>query len=195
MKHSEHYPTFIENDVTGQRVIVKTPWTHHKQLLSWGLEGLTPEPEPPAEAVDHAAKPDPDYPKWIEHPKTLQRVLVPNARAEKDQLELWIAKKAATAVNQAKQQAAPATPPKPLTPPVEIAKQTNGTAKTGVDRRGGGGKTAQSQGSARSADKPEIAPPTVEELVAKGYGQTLAQRMADEEIRKYNAGEPPYGKG
>jgi hypothetical protein len=89
-KHSEHYPTFIEHpDDPEKRSLVKTPWAHHKQLLGWGLEGLTPEPEPPAN--DPSLKPvhDPVYPKWIENPKTKSRKLVPNAKAEADQLEAW----------------------------------------------------------------------------------------------------------
>jgi len=28
----------------------------------------------------------------------------------------------------------------------------------------------------------------------KNYPKAIAQRMADEEIRKFNAGEPPYDK-
>lgn len=89
-KHSEHYPTFIEhpNDPS-KRAMVKTPYAHHRQLLGWGLEGLTPEPAAPEGAA--AARPafDPEYPKWIENPKTHSRKLVAKASDEAAQWEAW----------------------------------------------------------------------------------------------------------
>ncbi len=90
MKHSEHYPTFIEHPRDpSKRALVQTPWLHHKQLKQWGLEGLDPEPAAPADAA--AARPvhDPEYPKIIEHPNTHKRVQVAHAQAELAQLTAW----------------------------------------------------------------------------------------------------------
>lgn len=91
MKHSEHYPTFIEHPADPEkRALVETPWRHHKQLLNWGLEGLSPvPPEPEGAATAARIQHDPIYPKWIENPRTHHRVLVPNAAAEEQQLTAW----------------------------------------------------------------------------------------------------------
>lgn len=89
-QHSAHYPTFIEHpEDPEKRSLVKTPWLHHKQLLAWGLEGLTPEPEPPAGDPSNKPAHDPIYPKWIENPKTQSRKLVANAKDEAAQLLAW----------------------------------------------------------------------------------------------------------
>jgi hypothetical protein len=48
-----------------------------------------------ADAQKPGPPPDPHYPTWIEHPKTGQRVLVPNREAEKQQLAAWSGKKPA----------------------------------------------------------------------------------------------------
>lgn len=171
MNHSEHYPTFIEHpDDPDKRALVKSPWGHHRQLLAWKLDGLDPVPDPPAEQIEreNAGPDDPEYPKWIEHPKTGQRVLVPNKAAERDQLEAWIARKAQST---RKAESAPPAKPAASVTPVKPA------AKTSMAKSG---KTA-------------VEPPTLDELLAKGYQPGLAQRMVDEEIRKFNAGLAPYG--
>jgi hypothetical protein len=171
VNHSEHYPTFIENPKTGQRALVKTPWDHHRQLLGWKMDGLDPEPDPPAELTElrNQGPADPDYPKWIEHPKSGQRVLVANRQAEKDQLESWIAKKAPVA-----RKPEPVPPPQPL----------KGTARASTSM-------SSAKGASKATGKQ---PPTVEELIAKNYQPSVAQRMVDEEIRKFNAGEAPYNQ-
>ncbi len=183
MNHSEHYPTFIENPNTGERALVKTPYDHHRKLLGWRLDGLDPEPAPPANAATTAAAAfDPEYPKFIEHPKSGQRVLVKNRQAEKDQLEAWIAKKSQSTTR-------PVVPP--LTPPAPPAQSA--AAATVTAGKTGSGKTGGKAASGKAASK-ATQPPTVEELVAKNYPRSIAQRMADEEIRKYNAGEAPYNQ-
>jgi hypothetical protein len=88
MNHSKHYPTFIEHPKTGARLIVNTPRQHHRQLLTWGLDGLDPVPEPEATEVKAIAI-DPNYPKWIENPATGERILVPTQQAEEQQLAQW----------------------------------------------------------------------------------------------------------
>jgi hypothetical protein len=159
VNHSEHYPTFIEHPKDPQkRALVKTPWEHHRQLLAWRLDGLDPEPEAPGEVRKAQSTFDPEYPKWIEHPKTGARVLVANRQGEKDQLEAWIAKKTVK--------------------PTGTASANVGSGKTGNKGKGAGPKQ----------------PPTVDELIAKNYPPSIAQRMADEEIRKFNAGEAPYNQ-
>lgn len=177
MTHSEHYPTFIEHPRKPQlRALVKTPWEHHRQLLAWKLPGLDPVPADPRAASAEEPDPsyDPDYPKWIEHPKTGQRVLVADGEAEKAQLEAWIAKKSASTTR--------GTPPPPPPPPPSPAKPVTGTARAGASKAGSAAKGGP------------LMPPTKEELMAKNYPESIAQRMADEEVRKYNAGEAPYNK-
>ena len=173
MNHSEHYPTWIENPKTDQRALVKTPYEHHRQLLAWRMPGLDPEPAAPVVEPKPGTVIDPKYPTWIEHPKTGQRVLVANREAEKQQLEAWIAKKPV----QAKQPPPPPPPAKPA-----------GSATATI---GAAGKAGTAKGKQPPA---KLQPPTVEELIAKNYQPSVAQRMADEEIRKFNAGEPPYNQ-
>lgn len=168
MEHSPHYPTMIEHPKTRQRVRVNTPLQHHKQLLAWKLEGLDPVPEERSTAMTLVPKSEPGYPTMIENEKTGERVQV-NSRAEHDQkLAFWNAKTPKSTTRQ------PAAPPPPPPPPAQKKNQ-------------GAGKTNSSKGKGE-----RLQPPTVEELMAKNYPEKIAQRMADEEIRKFNAGEPPY---
>ncbi len=173
-KHSEHYPTMIESKDGTRRTAVKSPLAHHKQLLAWGEEGLDPIPAEPLPAEPEVPASEPGYPTMIENEKTGERVQV-NSKSEHDtKLAFWAAK-------QPKSTTRVAAPPPPPPPP---AKQT-GTARASASRGGNKGAAANTK-----------LPPTKEELMAKNFPESIAQSMADEETRKYNAGEAPYdGKG
>jgi hypothetical protein len=167
MNHSEHYPTFIENPKTHARVAVKTPYDHHRQLLAWKQPGLDPVPAAPVDPVAEQRRiADPIYPMMVEHPKSGVRVRVEDAADHQRQLNEWANPKKPSA-------------PAPPAPPPARPLQSTGAAKAGATTKTSGAKGG-------------LQPPTVEELMKKGYQKGLATRMADEEIRKFNAGEAPY---
>lgn len=172
MNHSEHYPTMIEHPRTKQRVQVNTPLAHHRQLLTWKLPGLEPIPENPAEVQEIRPR-DPGYPRMIENEKTGERVQVESIADHDMKLAFWASKGPAKLTTPR-----PAAPPPPKAPP---AKPAAGTAKASASNKGKG---------ASKGEPPQ--PPTKEDLMKQNYPASIAQRMADEEVRKFNAGEPPY---
>lgn len=163
--HSEHYPTWIENPKTKERVIVKTPLDHHRKLLAWKLPGLTPVPEVPAANPTPGPVNEPGYPTWIEDEKTHRRVIVRSKADHDAQLAAWDADTAPSTTRGV-------TPAKPPVKPAVPAKPATRT-------------TASKTGEARQ-------PPTKEELMKQGHDEATAQKIADEEVRKFNAGESPY---
>jgi hypothetical protein len=180
--HKDHYPTMIENPTTHKRVGVQTPLAHHRQLVAWGLPGLEPVPAAPAASPQPGPSHEPGYPKMIQDQHTGQRMRVEDKADHDAQLDRWDS--AAQQVKSTTRPAAPLVPPVPGTPPPPPPPPA-GKAP---------GKTAAATSRANKAAKGNggVQPPTKEELVAKGYGPTLAERLADEEVRKANAGEAPY---
>lgn len=171
-EHKEHYPTMIENPRTKKRVAVRSPYEHHCQLLAWKLPGLEPVPEAPAPEQTAEAPRETGYPRMIENEKTGERVAV-YSKAEHDaKLAFWSAKFPKSTTRQA---AAPAPAPPPAKPAAKTA-ATVGKAGSGKGKTG-------------------LMPPTKEDFLRKNYPESIAQRMADDEVRKYNAGEAPYDKG
>lgn len=167
-EHKEHYPTMIENPETQKRVAVSSPYDHHRQLLAWKLPGLDPLPAAPEAPDADEPQGEPGYPRMIENEKTGERAAVYSQVEHDAKLAFWAAKappKSTTRV--------PAPPPAPASPAKPAAKAATA------------GKTAKGA-------KPAPTPPTKEDFMKKNYPESLAQRMADEEVRKYNAGEPPY---
>jgi hypothetical protein len=171
--HSEHYPTMIENPKTKQRVQVKTPLEHHKQLLAWKQPGLQPAPAEAVQNPQPGPTSEPGYPTMIENEKTGERVRVDSKADHDAQVQAWDA--AAKQTKSTTRTAAPPPAPKPAT----------GTARA----------SAAKQGSGKPGTTSGKMPPTKEDFMKKNYPESIAQKMADEEVRKYNAGEAPYGKG
>lgn len=170
--HSEHYPTMIENPKTGQRVGVTSPLAHHRQLLAWGQEGLDPVPAEPLVAQVMPVA-EPGYPTMIENEGTGERVQV-NSKSEHDtKLAFW---KAKTPKSTTRPPAAAPTPAPAVPKPAAAGSAKATTGRGAMGKAGAAGKL----------------PPTKEELMAKNYPESIAEKMADEETRKYNAGEAPY---
>lgn len=167
-EHKEHYPTMIEHPRTKQRVAVASPLAHHKQLLAWKLGGLEPVPAEPVVAEMPDA-PEPGYPRMIEDPKTGARARVDSKREHDLKVEFWGSKKTESTTRK----------PAPVLVPPTPAKATVTAAKGKPN-----GKTS----------KEGLQPPTVEDFLKKNYPPAIAERMADDEIRKFNAGEAPYDK-
>jgi hypothetical protein len=149
------------------RVAVRTPWEHHKQLLAWKLPGLDPVPDPPeSEVARQPAAPDTGYPRMIQNEKSGQRVRVDSVAEHDLRLAEWAGKATTSTARR-------------LEPLVDAQKTPANKGNAGNKGKAGKGET-------------RLQPPTVEDLMKKNFPKSIAQRMADEEVRKYNAGEAPY---